>query len=181
VHNGSGNLFVLHKGGNGTSLAVLFHREPERVCSFRLKCSANVAPGWHRPPPPAIDTESQHGHLHYVTVFEAQSSVVGAQGIEPSVLVLVAQSGHLLRRVGCRASSRCRGQDQVSVSISAARSCSLSAMPSSSSHPGVHGEGRRPSLLCRWPAAGALAPHRLRLLRPSTPINNLLRTNSKGI
>jgi hypothetical protein len=82
----------LHKGGNGTSLAVLFHREPERVCSFRLKCSANVAPGWHRPPPPAIDTESQHGHLHYVTVFEAQSSVVGAQGIEPSVLVLVAQA-----------------------------------------------------------------------------------------
>jgi hypothetical protein len=93
VHNGSGNLFVLHKGGNGTSLAVLFHREPERVCSFRLKCSANVAPGWHRPPPPAIDTESQHGHLHYVTVFEAQSSVVGAQGIEHQCSSLSLRAG----------------------------------------------------------------------------------------
>jgi hypothetical protein len=53
VHSSSGNLFVLHKGGSGKSLIVLFHGEPER-----------------------------DSPLHYATVVEAQSSAVGAQGIE---------------------------------------------------------------------------------------------------
>jgi hypothetical protein len=83
VHSSSGNLFVLHRGGSGKSLIVLFHQEPERdspLLATEALCQRCAGLALHAPV--GHDTEPQHDHLHYAIVVEAQSSAVGAQGIE---------------------------------------------------------------------------------------------------
>jgi hypothetical protein len=71
----------------------------------------------------------------------AEATRCPREAAEPPVPVLVARSRRLLRRAGRRASSRCRGRARVTVSISAARSCTLCVAPSSSDRTVKRGKG----------------------------------------